>query len=221
MEQKRGLLVLGVLLLLFPLVRGATVGGAIYDLSLEPLKDVVVTINSTPKQTYVAKEGIYAFEVSEGSYLIEAHHPSDEGELVAKEPVLVTEDRRFIIDLILFPVVDGDAGLDNVSLDSLIIRRSIPHFQWLLLIFAVLITFLLLIFYFYRRDDVKGSVDDEELGKILQFIKDHGGRVSQKDLRTEFPLSEAKISLMVTELAHDGRLKKIKQGKGNILILNR
>ncbi|HSU72895.1 MAG TPA: carboxypeptidase regulatory-like domain-containing protein [Candidatus Binatia bacterium] len=61
-----------------------------------------------------------------------------------------------------------------------------------------------------ERDDAKIVVD---------FIKSQGGRTTQKDIRKHSPLSEAKISLIITELEHKGIIEKIKKGRGNIIVL--
>jgi uncharacterized membrane protein len=50
-------------------------------------------------------------------------------------------------------------------------------------------------------------------------VRSEGGRTTQKDLRRAIPYSEAKISLMIAELESQGKLKKIKKGRGNIIIL--
>tara|TARA_B100000315_G_C14401356_1_gene506635 strand:+ start:28 stop:804 length:777 start_codon:yes stop_codon:yes gene_type:complete len=57
--------------------------------------------------------------------------------------------------------------------------------------------------------------------KVLNFIKQNDGRTTQKDIRKQFPLSEAKISLVITELEHKEIIKKIKKGRGNVIILNK
>ena len=62
-------------------------------------------------------------------------------------------------------------------------------------------------------------MNTEEDHEILRFIKEKGGRVTQKDIRKRFPSSEAKISLLISELEHKGKLEKIKKGRGNIIIL--
>ncbi len=59
--------------------------------------------------------------------------------------------------------------------------------------------------------------EDKELKKLIAILKEHK-RVTQKEIRAEIPLSEAKISLMITELEHKGIVEKIKKGRGNILI---
>ncbi|MHC1603812.1 MAG: hypothetical protein ACXQTK_03790, partial [Candidatus Syntropharchaeales archaeon] len=45
-----------------------TIGGVAYDyLTLEPLPDTIIEINTTPPQTYVSKDGNYRLNVPEGS----------------------------------------------------------------------------------------------------------------------------------------------------------
>jgi uncharacterized membrane protein len=61
------------------------------------------------------------------------------------------------------------------------------------------------------------SYEDEYGKSILKKIKDQG-RITQKELRKNIPLSEGKISLIITELEHNGKIKKIKKGRGNILV---
>ena len=55
----------------------------------------------------------------------------------------------------------------------------------------------------------------------LDFIKKQGGRTTQKEIRKNFPMSEAKISLIITELEHRGKIEKIKRGRSNIIILKK
>ena len=59
----------------------------------------------------------------------------------------------------------------------------------------------------------------ETLDGVLKIIREEGGRTTQKDIRKKIPLSEAKISLMVSELEAKGKIEKIKKGRGNIIIL--
>ena len=69
-----------------------------------------------------------------------------------------------------------------------------------------------------KRDNLTKT--DEYSEKIFSLIKEHK-RMTQKELRKEIPLSEAKISLVVTELEHEGKIKKIRKGRGNIIIFVR
>ena len=68
--MKASLLVL--LLLLLPAVYGATLHGVVYDSHLNPVKDVTLLINTTPQQSYVAKQGSYFFYAPVGTFKITA-----------------------------------------------------------------------------------------------------------------------------------------------------
>ena len=59
---------------------------------------------------------------------------------------------------------------------------------------------------------------EDRYGKnILDIIKKQE-RITQKELRKSIPLSEGKISLIISDLEHNGKIRKIKKGRGNILI---
>ena len=45
--------------------------------------------------------------------------------------------------------------------------------------------------------------------------------MKSKDIRKAFGLSEAKASLIITELEHKNLVKRIKKGRGNVIILNK
>lgn len=58
-----------------------------------------------------------------------------------------------------------------------------------------------------------------DLREVLSIIRARGGRITQKDLRLRLNCSEAKASLMVTDLVDRGLVKKVKKGRGNVIIL--
>ncbi|MDO8642506.1 MAG: hypothetical protein Q7R76_02835 [Candidatus Woesearchaeota archaeon] len=62
--------------------------------------------------------------------------------------------------------------------------------------------------------------EDAVAQQVMEFIKEQDGRTTQKELRKQVPLSEGKISLVLTELETAGKIRKIKKGRGNIIILN-
>ncbi|HLD33627.1 MAG TPA: hypothetical protein VJB66_02795, partial [Candidatus Nanoarchaeia archaeon] len=59
----------------------------------------------------------------------------------------------------------------------------------------------------------------DELQQVIDFLKSQDGRSTQKDIRKQFPQSEAKISLMIADLENRKLVEKIKKGRGNIVIL--
>ncbi|MCL7413511.1 MAG: hypothetical protein M8353_07855 [ANME-2 cluster archaeon] len=60
----------------------------------------------------------------------------------------------------------------------------------------------------------------DDLNEILEIVRRAGGRVTQKELRNKLRCSEAKVSLMVTDLEDRGLVRKVKQGRGNVILLN-
>lgn len=58
-----------------------------------------------------------------------------------------------------------------------------------------------------------------EQKQAVSVLKKSGGFASQKELRKAMPYSEAKVSLIVTELEEMGAVKKFKRGRGNIIKL--
>ena len=49
-----------LVLLLIPLGSAATITGTIYDYSLQPVTNAIVSINTVPEQTTVTQEGQYS-----------------------------------------------------------------------------------------------------------------------------------------------------------------
>lgn len=58
-----------------------------------------------------------------------------------------------------------------------------------------------------------------ELCEVLDIIRGHKGRITQKDLRSKLDYSEVKVSLMLSELEKRGLIRKLRNGRENILVL--
>ena len=58
-----------------------------------------------------------------------------------------------------------------------------------------------------------------DLKEIIDILESLGGRMTQKDLRARLNCSEAKVSLMITDLEDRGLVHKVKKGRGNIILL--
>ena len=234
-------------------VNAAVIKGNTYDFSLNQISNVVVEIDSSPKQTYVVKDGSYSFTLGQGSYTITALQKSG-AEIIAKteEKVDVKAEGEFSVDLILFPVID-DGSVDNINSGVSLADKKNPLF-----IYIVAAVFLFIIIgiaiRFFNKKKVKHAPSKEskktarkakpvknaekktekkseekkeeakeqpkkdvyDSGQIISILKKNGGRATQKDIRKEIPLSEAKISLMIAELESRGKIEKIKKGRGNI-----
>src|SRR3989344_1718612 len=112
--------VIFMLLLCLPSAWGATIYGNVYDLSLSKVSGAVVEVNTTPQQKLVAQDGRYAFEIPKGTYRISAELGAN-GHVTAREnqTVTVLQEGSYVIDLILFPVIDegelADPGLGELG----------------------------------------------------------------------------------------------------------
>lgn len=238
---KTRLLVLFLLVFLPINCCGAYIHGSIYDWeSFDLAKNVIVDINSVPKQTFVSKEGIYSFEVAPGSYLIRAVLTEDGlVKLNAEENIQIVDDSSYIVDLVLFPPLEDDMSiLDYLGMDTDLDIEAFSDlgdeegvFDGLIfLIFFIVAALILIVYFYFRKFKVSGKPEekiadtkvekpiiDEKSLEVLNIIKNAGGRMTQKDLRDRVSFSEAQVSLILTELESMGRIKKIKKGRGNII----
>ena len=229
-------------------VQAATIQGKVYGPGLEIVQKAIVAINSTPRQNIVAAEGTYLFIVPQGTYDIESFYTSRGNLIYAKETITVPQEGSFTLDLILFETPDiEDIDFDESELkmiEDLLKQEQVSDF-WLIaaaiaagLIIAAIFAFLLTRKFLkkyqeraklakkhkkFKAKAVKGKfeeekpVGDEAMAQTLAILK-REKRVTQKDIRRELKISEAKASLIIADLETQGKVKKIKRGRGNIIL---
>jgi len=208
-------------------------GTVYYWYNLEPLKNSIVVVNSTPEQTYVAKNGEYSFNLPPGTYVITASYYRDNVLLYHAEEnlTILGTGGDYVVDLIAFPLFE-DTGISENDL--------VPSFEtsenaWIVpaAVAAVILVSALVVFYYLRvrrkspemaktvvvKEPIKFVGLPADLQQIVDKIKDADGRISQLELRKMLPYSEAKVSLMLTDLESRGLIRRIKKGRGNIIIL--
>lgn len=215
------LIVLPALLILnITLTRAATVSGNVYGPSLELLKETVIKVNSTPEQTIVAKDGSYSFELPLGVYKIEAKYYGKDYNLYDKENINLDNNGSYIIDLILLEPAEGDVFINDSLLgdiSSMLETKNNLSWMWWLLSIPIVVIVIFVFIILTKKKTKKEIEPDEVKQRILEIIKKEK-RIKQKDLRKTIGMSEAKISLVITELEDEGKVKKIKKGRGNIII---
>jgi uncharacterized membrane protein len=199
----------------------AVIQGSVYDLEFNTLSQAVVEIDTAPQQVMVSKNGTYRFSVPPGSYMITARHAKLD--LATTEHITVSQEGEYVLDLILFPDLDTEDELLNETLDVPEYDEP-PGRNALIAGIAALVILgaAALGYWLYKRKKTSpqtAKLPKPDLDEILAFVRKEGGRTTQKDLRKAIPYSEAKISLMIAELESQGKLKKIKKGRGNIIIL--
>ncbi len=203
-----------------------TVQGSIYDLSLEVVGDVLVEINTVPKQQVVSKDGTYSFGVGPGEYVITARQIRD-GEIigVASEDVSVQGEGSYNIDLILFPSFEEEEQMmreiGDISVGEMVEEDYTLYYIMIGLLVVVIVFLGILGWKVFMLKPEKEPRLPQDLEKMVGIIKRSGGRTTQKEIRKELNLSEAKISLMVSDLEDRGLARKVKKGRGNVIILNK
>lgn len=100
-----GLVLLAAILVGSTFVEAATISGTVYDgLTLESQKNSIVTINTSPVQTKLSKDGTYSFNVSNGTFILTAEYRENGIVLQrAESEIIVTQDGEYTIDVILLP----------------------------------------------------------------------------------------------------------------------
>ncbi len=224
-----------MLLLVSNIALAATIEGNIYSFDLEKRNNTLVTVDSTPPQSIVSKDSTYSFELDKGEYIIDAAYKENNTvKESVTEKIKIEKDGTYRLDLILFPDLEEDISLleetDNPVVDTGIFSRQISIFDMVMLLVAVM-GFALMGFLIIRYRRMLNQVSKEiekaaektdiydESRKILNFIKEQDGRTTQKDIRENFPSSESKISMIISELEEKDIIKKIKKGRGNIILL--
>ena len=222
-----------IALIMIQIASAATIYGSVYDFSLNKINNARVEINTSPNQFLIARNGSYSFNAPNGAYTIKAQLMQKDTAIASvQENITITQDGSYVLDLILFP--DVEEGVENPGIDAngnVIDANASKSNYWILLVLLLMI--VAAIYYFKRKqkklpeEESKESKkseekkEDNDLEQVIKIIKNEGGRATQKDIRKQIPLSEAKISLMIAELEHKGLVEKIKKGRGNIIILKK
>ena len=228
-----------IMLLCIPFAYSASISGVVYDYSLDIVENALVSVAD---EVDITENGEYHFELDMGEYVISAKQFDQYGNLVAhtNSTILIDKDKDYVLDLILFENLDDDL-LDAPEFDDELYENGDENDAWLWIL--GIIVFGSLVFFMKRRvkkskdglnevsdsgdDKVSEAVDITELGEstlkdeILKFIKENDGRTTQKAIRTKFPSSEAKISLVLTELEHEDVITKVKKGRTNVVLLKK
>lgn len=221
-------LVLFGILVASGLVSAANVHGTIYNMLLEPQENVMIEVNSVPQQEFVSKGGDYSFELPKGNYAISAMY-IESGRVVssAAENISVIDDGTYVLDMILLESTDEE--FDLLDVPQIDIEGENSRIPWVYIaIVPMLILISVLVWLYWKNrpvvnepdaNDEKVEPQKEDLEFLIKIIKEQGSRITQKDLRKKLSLSEAKVSLMIAELESLGKVKKIKQGRGNIIVM--
>ncbi|NCO11211.1 hypothetical protein GW924_01235 [Candidatus Pacearchaeota archaeon] len=217
--MKRLLVFLALAVAFANLVSAVEVAGEVYSTDFEIVSEVVVKVLSTGGnvlQSEISESGRYEFGLSEGEYIVKAE--------VYRDGILVLEGGERIevggvalnVDLIVLPSFGDEELFDNFDVSTDIEAEGI---SFLILAVIAIAVAAVIAFYYWKRGPKPKEELPKDLKEIVKMIERKGGRVNQVDLRKELQFSEAKVSLMLADLENRGWIKRIKKGRGNILVL--
>lgn len=201
----------------------ATISGHIYDLDLNDVNDAVVQINSTPFQQIIAKNGTYTVEVPNGNYyLVVSQYKSGEKLGFARENISIRREGTYKLDIILFPVLEEVEDLPDIGQvddeDKNTFYISFPFWVVIILMFIFFGAWLLLKFRKKNKNAVP-HLPDPLLNELIKLLQANHNRMTQKELHKALPWSEAKLSIVLTQLEAQGKIQKFKRGRTNTVVL--
>lgn len=229
--MKKPILLLAILTLFFlSPVYSANINGNVYGPDFDELVNTIITINTTPQQQIIAKISDYSFIVPNGRYILIARYfEQNTLKYESIENITISQDGNYTIDLLLFPRFSDDIeSYPNLSFEPENNYNVNSNYIILLIIILSFIGVVILSYLFYsfvkknqkKLDTSSKEDEDEYYNKIIEMLEKNK-RLTQKDIRKEIPLSEAKISLILTEMESKAIIKKIRKGRSNIIILNK
>jgi uncharacterized membrane protein len=217
----------------------ATVHGTFYDLwTFTPLENIVIEVysDSALRMQTISADGTYSLSLSPGDYTIMGKHYY--GSLLvsdAQENATLQPNDNITLDLIMFPTFEENELPENYD-NTIAEEWGEAGTTWWPILGATLALVLLgavAAFYYLKilpkkklgMKKVEGAPSvkvvglPDDLREVMDAITESGGRINQVELRQKLPYSEAKVSLMVADLENRGLVRKIKKGRGNIIIL--
>jgi uncharacterized membrane protein len=215
---RNSILVIIILALLPHLATAASITGTIYDYNLNKVSGAIVQINTEPAQTQVTSNGTYKLEVPLGNYELKVSKNTGIAlEEKAQADITISSEGSYTYDLILFRDIEE---MEEPPIEDLLAEEesSLISIIGIISIIAVLIGLAVFIGTKKSKQVTENEADLEQ--QLLAFLAEKK-RSTQKEIRKSFPYAEATISLALSSLEHQGKISKIKKGRGNIIILQR
>ena len=196
--MKNKILILLFILLISNSISSATISGTVFEwYSFEPLDNVIIEINTTPKQTIIAENGKYSFSVGKGNYFLQAQY-FENNKLVyeTEEKIIVEEEGNFIVDLLLFPAInDAEYLLDDFN-DTILSPEELlteeepnQNFGEILAGLFLLLIAITLIFYGARKiTKATTGLETKHIGineKYFEIPKELSKNIEKETTKTE------------------------------------
>ncbi len=197
--------------LLASLCSAAFVHGSIYSDNLQKINSTVIRVDGPFSYQLVTDKANYSIYLPEGNYRISASVYDQSGNTA------------------LYSEEDVKVGGEDQTMD-LVLRPAWPmgYTVALLVIFIIIIACAFLWTGRQRQSGTprprqeapasrKAVEPDEDAKAVLRALDGFEGRSTQKELKEALGFSDAKLSLILSELESLGSIKKFKRGRGNII----
>ncbi len=197
------------LLLLLASANAAFLYGDIYASDSHDINQTVIRVEGDFTYQLVTGRQNYSIFLPDGNYTVRAEAFDQYGNTAYSDSESVRvggEDQR--LDLVLRPAVN--ARLEVLAFAILVLAgvflwtRGSRASQKDAASPAV------------RPIDEKPPLDDDAK-KVLSYLDSASGRANQKDIKEALGFSDAKLSLILSELEHGGLVRRFKRGRGNIV----
>lgn len=207
--------VLFVLLSLFAISSSAFVYGTIYNGNLEQANKTILRIDGAFTYQMVTDRANYSIFLPNGEYKLSGQSMDKEGNLAFyAENTIHVGDADQQVDVVLKPV----------GVNPLVLISS-----------AIILVAVIFWFVIRKKKNFEASenVDvpvrapepiksiklelDEDSKSVLKILDSFESRATQKELKETLKFSDAKLSLILTELEHTGHVKKFRRGRTNVI----
>jgi uncharacterized membrane protein len=207
----------------------ATVHGTIYDFwDFQPMENVWIEVYSDSALRYrELHHETYTLSLPPGAYVLKGKHYSGAVLIYdTEENIVLRENDNLLLDLIMFPAFEEN-DIPEILLPD-IEEEGVETNLWVGVgvLLGIAVAAVAIGYYATKRKPaaiitrpakVVGLPAD--LQEIVDLIRANGGRMNQVELRKKLPYSEAKVSLMLSDLEDRGIIRRIKRGRGNIIVL--
>lgn len=208
-----------IMLLLLCSSHGAYVYGDIYSSDLEKINQTAIKIEGNFTYQLVTEKANYSVFLPEGGYTITASTFDESGNaaLYAQERVNVgAEDQR--VDLVLRPAWRFEWAFAILALGAIIAVFLWSNRHWAGQAGGKEAQEAEEPAAFREKQPLAEQIElDEDAKSVLRSLDGMEGRATQKELKEALKFSDAKLSLILTELEGLGHIKKFKRGRANII----
>lgn len=189
----------------------STIHGTAYEWhTFKPLNNTIIEVNSTPKQYFIATDSEYSFNLTPGTYTINASFfEGDRLIYKAQEVVVISDEGEYIYDLLLFPPYDDELlNQDEIEILDLDYESTVPisqpgsQYTFLTPTFLALVILLLAGYLFKKRHEKSKTIFYSE-GKKEPYLQQPGSPINDTVFSDEAEARSAENLIGSSEISSE------------------